>query len=221
MSAETVQLPDRAYAPYSRYQPKTLTLPVIVKASSSTQLKSYLDSIRRICGQLEEKKLIIDILSDRYWMARYEGITGQFVGQVAFDGELVFIADDPLAYAISRTSSDFNIDADPDTIEETVGGTAFAKPLFTFTAGEDLTDITLLIENIDTGEELQWEGSLSTGEELTIDVPLWIVKVEGTADMANVSGQFPRLIPGETNHIKVTGFGSLGTLNITYRDTYL
>ena len=39
--------------------------------------------------------------------------------------------------------------------------------------------------------------------------------------MATVSGDFPVLTPGMDNFIKVTGFGSLGSLNIKYRNAYL
>jgi len=221
IGADLIQLPDLSYATGSILPPKSLNLSVIVKAASSALLKSYLDSIKRICGQRQEKQLRLDILDDRYFLARYEGLNGRMISPYAFEGELVFSADDPLAFKLTETSSDFNINADPKTITEAVGGTAYVKPVYTITAGENHVGITLKIENTDTGEELQWEGDLANGEVLTIDVGLWVVKKEGTEDMADVSGQFPRLIPGEDNHIKVTGFSNTGTLNITYRERYL
>jgi phage-related protein len=220
LSAELSQGQDRAYASNLIAPPKSLPLDVIIEAVDQATLISYLDSIKRICAQREPKQLILDIMDDRYWTARFEHLTGQYLSPCVFRGELLFSADDPLAYDVSETSSDFNVDADPKTVTETVGGTGYVKPLFTLTAGEELSDITLLVENTDTGEELQWEGSLSNGEVLTIDSARCIVEKEGVADMATVSGQFPRLLPGENNHIKITGFGSLGSLNITYRNAY-
>jgi len=221
LKAETVQLPDLALAARSISPPKSISLNVFVRGSSTAQLQSYLDAIKLIVAQKEAKRLIFDVQDDRYWMARFEHLDGNLVSPIAYRGSLAFIADDPLAYKTNETSSDHNIDADPDTIVEAVGGTAYVKPVYTLTAGEALTDITLKVENTDTGEELQWQGSLAITEELEIDVGLWIVKKEGTADMANVSGQFPRLIPASDNHIKVTGFSNTGTLNIKYREAYL
>ena len=122
------------------------------------------------------------------------------------------------AYSTTETSSDFNIDADPDTIVETVGGTAITKPVWTLTAGETLTDVTIKLENVTTDEELQWTGSLVDEDELEIDSQYWTVKKNGTVDM-NITGEFPRLIAG-SNLIKVTGLSTTGTLNITYRDSY-
>jgi len=59
------------------------------------------------------------------------------------------------------------------------------------------------------------------GQTLVIDTARWIVEKVGTADMANETGQFPRLLPDFTNHIKVTGFGILGDMNIKYRNRFL
>jgi hypothetical protein len=221
LKAETVQLPDLSLATQSISPPKPIELDILVHASSLAQLQGYLDAIKLIVAQKEAKQLILDVQDDRYWMARFQHLRGQIISPIAYRGELAFVADDPLAYKTNETSSDHNIDADPDTVVETVGGTAYIKPIYTLTAGENLTDITLKVENTDTDEELQWEGSLANTEELEIDVDLWIVKKEGVADMATVSGQVPRLVPASDNHIKVTDFSNTGTLNIKYRDAYL
>jgi predicted phage tail component-like protein len=217
----SVQLPDRSYVSRPQLPPKSLNFEVVVKATTSVLLQTYLDAIRRICAQLTDKPLILDVISDRFWEARFTGMSGQRIAPSVWEGTLSFVADDPLSYSTTQTSSDFSIDADPKTITESVGGTFRAKPLYTLTAGEALNDITLLVKNVTLDEELSWEGSLSNGERLTIDVPYWIVKVEGTADMADVSGEFPGLVAGQTNYITITGFGSAGSLNIQYRDTYL
>ena len=84
-----------------------------------------------------------------------------------------------------------------------------------------LADVTIKVECVEAGEELQWTGSLANTEVLVIDVPGWRVRKEGTASMATVTGQFPRLLPASDNQIKVTGFSTTGTLNITYRARYL
>lgn len=218
-----IQLPDRAYASRPKFPAKSLNFEVVVKATSAAQLQTYLDAIRRICAQLTEKQLILDVISDRYWQARFTGMMGQRIAPSVWEGTLSFVADDPLSYATSETSSDFSIDADPDNIAETPGGSTYIKPIYTLTAGEALTDITLLVENIGTGEEFTWTGSIGNGKLFVINVTTWYASNDGSSAMSglNTGNNFPRLIPGVENTIKVTGFGSLGSLNIAYRDTFL
>lgn len=216
-----VRLHDRAYAFPSGKQPKIISLEVSVTGTSRSNLDSNLDDIKLALVTEVSKVLKRDALSGRYWNALLQLLEGNYYSATLWRGLIIFHCADPLAYANTQTSSDHDIDADPDTVIETPGGTSYIEPVYTLTAGEDLTDITLKVENIDTGEELIWEGSLDDTKELEINLPLWIVKKEGVADMDDVSGQFPRLKPAQDNHIKVTDFGSLGALNITYRDTYL
>lgn len=203
--------------------PKPITLQVSVKAADRATLKSYLDSIKQVITTEIPCNLILDSLDNRYWLAKMESVSKGFHGPKLWQGTIIFKADDPVAYATSETSSDFSIDADPKTVNEAVAGTGYVSPVYTLTAGEDLTDATIIVANLTTDETLTWEGSLSNGEELAIDVAHWIVKVEGVASMSGLdsTSKFPRLAPGETNQIRITGFSTTGSLNITYRERYL
>ena len=215
------QLHDKAYAFPSGRRPTRVSMDVVVTGTSRSNLDSNLDNIKLTIMTTTAHALKRDAVSGRYWNALLEDIKGNYESAMHWAGRLRWYYMDPLAYDNTQTSSDFNIDADPDTVIETTGGTAYIEPVYTLTAGENLAAITLKVENTDTAEELIWEGSLDDTEELEINVPLWIVYKEGVADMADVSGQFPRLKPAQANNIKVTGFSTTGTLNITYRDTYL
>jgi phage-related protein len=212
---------DISYAFQPKHPPKSIECQVSVEGSTRAVLDGYLDSIKALIVTDTAHEVILDCLPARYWLARLETLSGRYRGPRLWQGMLVFVADDPMAYDMSETSSDFNINSDPDTVEEITGGNGYILPVYTLTAGEALTDITLLVENLTTDEELTWEGSLGNGEVLTIDVEHWIVYNEGVADMDTVSGKFPRLAPGVTNQIKVTDFSDSGTLNITYRNRYL
>lgn len=363
---ENVQVGDKAYDFRAYLQPKVISVDVVV---SSATLESDLDSLSKLLNPiLGVKKLVLDKPDDRYYNAKVSGgFEYQFVGSKIAVGSIQFICPDPMAYDNDETSSDNNIDADPDTITEVTGGTGYIEPVFTLTAGtceeqssgnelyylysgsktrvgQKLTisnrtvtsltfrlfrlvaptgDVTFTIrkvsnddiiaskvwgdagdlspvpqdaevtfdtptlvneevriscefsggdvdncivinfqntdvkadeglsyydgswtdedgngndydcrysyqyaitliklENTDTEEEIQWEGSLANTEELEIDSATYMVKKEGVESMT-ISGQFPRLLPGFTNHIKVTGFDITGNLNIKYRDRYL
>jgi len=218
-----VEIADKAYDFRAYLNPRTINLDVLATGTSKANLISNLDNISKLLNPVEGvKHLTLDFPDNRFYKAKLDNpVDWEIVTHKLARAELNFICPDPLGYASSETSSDHNINADPKTVTETTGGTAYIEPVYTLAAGEALNDVTIKVENTDTGEELIWQGSLANEEKLEIDVALWIVKKEGVADMADVSGQFPRLLPGINNSIKVTGFSTTGSMKIVYRDTYL
>ena len=220
-SAPSIQLRDRSYAFDSFRPPRIIVVGVQVKAATHTALRTALDSIKEKLNWRVDKQLIFDNLSTRYWMARFNTMQGMFEGPLSWSGSIEFTCVDPAAYSTSAVSNTYNVDADPDTNVETPGGNDYIYPIYTLTAGEVLAAITLLVENVTTDEELTWEGSVGNGKLLVINTATWLVTNDGTADMDDVSGKFPRLQPGVANSIKVTDFSTTGTLNIAYRNRFL
>ena len=218
---ESQQIQYISYSFTPKKPPKIIVVDVAITGADRATLDGYLDSIKLTMVKNVVKKLTIDAITDRYWNAKLESLAGTYNGPTYWGGKIIFKADDPMAYDNSEVSSDHNIDADPKTIIEIPVGTGYINPVYTLAAGEDLTDVTIKVENLSTDEELQWTGSLANTEELEIDVATWVVKKEGVANMATVSGQFPRLAPNLANSIKVTAFSTTGTLNITYRNSYI
>jgi len=220
---ESQLIQDISYGFKPKKPPKIIRLEVTVLAADRATLDSYLDSIKSVIVTEVAKVFKLDTITDRYWNAKQTDFEGKYRAAGMWEGIVVFQADDPMAYDNTETSSDHNIDADPKTILETPGGTGYINPVYTLTAGENLTDVTIKVENLTTDEEIQWTGSLAITEELEIDVANWVVKKEGTASMSGVvsGSKFPRLAPGIANSIKVTAFSTTGSLNIKYRNRYL
>ena len=214
-----IQTKDRGYLSSVQHPSRPFDFRVAVVGTGVADVISKLDNIKKTLGTETEHQLILDVINTRYFNAILDDFDGDFTAPACWEGSLSFICPDPLAYSTTETSSDFNIDADPDTITETVGGTAITKPVWTLTAGETLSDVTIKLENVTTGEELQWTGSLVDEDELEIDCKYWTVKKNSVSAMT-ITGEFPRLIAG-SNSIKVTALSTTGTLNITYRDAYL
>lgn len=217
--SDYTQLPDKAYAWRSSLEPKSINVSIFVLAPDSATLKSYLDGIKLALNERESKQLKFDMYDDRYWLARFGSMQGQHIGQTAWQGELEFTCHDPVAYSTSEESNDYDIDVDPKTVQESASGTAIAYPVYTLTTDIGIDPATIEITSINTGYELIWEGSLSENDELEIDTVHWIIKLNDTESMENVSGKFPLLLPNTINHLKISGFS--GTLNITYRNRYL
>ncbi len=220
-SAEQAQLKDKAYSFAPTYPPKSITLECVIIGSSHADLTDKLDAVNRTLNTRASAQLILDSISDRYILALCQDISGTYETATVYRCTIACSCADPVAYAVSETESNHNIDADPKTVTETAEGTEYIEPVYLLTAGEALTDVTITVESLETLEALQWTGSLIMNDTLEIDVAGWIVKKNGVASMATVSGQFPRLLPSQDNDIKVTGFSTTGTLKITYRNKYL
>lgn len=223
--ADSVQLQDKAHAGESKLQPKEISIEIAVEGSSLANLISYLDSIKQTLNQRDDRVLKVEELyDDRYWNARFLSFSGRHRGTRIFIGTIEFRAYDALAYDNAEVSHDQSIDSDPKEFIETTGGTAIIHPVFTLTAGEALTDVTIALENTSISEgdeEIQWTGDLANGDTLEIDSVNWLVKKNGIESMATVSGRWPRLLPGVGNGIKVTGLSTTGSLHIIYRNRYL
>jgi len=198
-----------------------------VIGTSRANLDSNLDNIKRNLTTLVPAQLIFDALSTRYHMAILEMFEGNYIQQAVFRGTMRFICPDPIAYSTTENTVTQDVTADPTTLyipessAEVVGGSAFILPYWVLTAGETLSDVTIKLKNETTIEEIQWTGSLTSGQELIIDSSTWLVTKVSTASMATVTGKFPRLEPYLRNQLTVTAFGTLGTLTVIYRDGYL
>jgi predicted phage tail component-like protein len=222
-NVEIIQTKNQGYVSGEYMPPRPLDLVSVVQGTSIADLKTKLRNIVSVLRTGTEENLILDDDTSKLYKARFKGKSKlDKWGNTIWQGTLSFICPDPLAYSTTETSSDFNIDADPDTVIETVGGNAITRPVWTLTAGETLTDVTIILKNNTTNEEISWEGSLASTDTLEIDSALWTVKKNGALSMSGVdpSGKFPRLAVG-INSITVTGLSTTGTLNITYRDAFI
>jgi predicted phage tail component-like protein len=215
---DAVNLHYRAFATDSKFPPKMISLDIAVTAASVATLKTNMDTIKRILNTQTDQTLILDSLDDRYWNARFENMTGVFKG-LKFEGKLDFFCLDPCAYDNDLTSNDYTDDEEPEVIQETPGGTTLIEPVFTLTADGQQHGVTVKVNNDTLSMEIEWSGDLENGEKLVFDSSLWLVTLEGTADMSTVAGQFPVLSPGVANQIEVYDFD--GNVNITYRNKYI
>jgi predicted phage tail component-like protein len=214
------QLDTRAYASKGKRESLKIDAEFILAGSSLSDVQDKLASIKSILTAVETGELIFDYRSEIYYNAALDEIDGENLTQKYISGTMSFLCADPYGYSTTETDQTDNITTDPKAVTITVGGSALTLPVFTLTAGESLSG-PISVKNNDTGEELVWDSSMVSTDELEIDTEHWIVKKNGTASMTDVSGQFPRLLPGQDNHIVVTGFGTTGTLQTVFRSRFI
>lgn len=223
-AAQYTQLRDRGYAFDSFRPPLILGVGVSILAATHSAVLTYLDSIRGTLNHRVDKQVIFDTQTDRYWMARFDSMEGMFDAPTRWSGTIMFVCHDPAAYDITEVDTPHVINASPDEIIETPGGTDYIYPVYTLIPGDGYIAGDVLIKNLTTDEELIFtEGPIHSGEKWVIDVANWLVTMDGDAAMSEVTGKFPRLAPGIANSIKVTNLYSSvnGSLNITYRNRFL
>lgn len=217
------QLQDKGYSFRPIRKPRSVRVRFSVTGTTRTNLDSNLDSIKNIITLLVPKALMFDSLPGRHFNAILEDFSGNYGGPTLFEGRMDFTCPDPLGYLITEDDHDHDISSSPITVDEPVGGTGYTNPVYTLTAKNTLTGATIKVNNLTTEEELIWVGDLAIDGTLVIDVARMLVSKGETASMGTVTGEFPRLKPGVTNQIKVTGLyvSATGNLNILYRDAYL
>lgn len=215
------QLIDVAYPFGATRVAKPISFDIAIIGIDTTDTRLKVDLIKGILNQRDTKHLILGSRPDRFIRVQFRSLSGRYASPCVFMGDLDFICPDPVAYDITEKASVFAINADPGIVTETTGGTGSIRPVYTLTAGETLTNAMIQIECIEAVEALRWVGSLALNDVLEIDTVNWVVKKQGVESMIGVSGRFPRLLPAITNRIRVTGFGVLGTMVITYRNTFV
>jgi archaellum component FlaF (FlaF/FlaG flagellin family) len=217
-----VQLPDKGVKLESSRPPLEISLLCDVSAATHAALVTALDSIKAALIPDNLAQLTIDIISGRYWTAQCTGLEPASETAINWTGTITFLALDPVAFDSTETSSDYNIDADPKSVIETTGGNQYIEPVYTLTAGENLGEVEITLENETTGETIAVTVTMTTNDVLVIDVANWTVKLNGTEVMDGLGSDrdFPRLAANTNNTITVDGFSTTGTLNIKYRNRY-
>ena len=224
---DSVQLEDKAYSWKSRLQPLMLSVDIFVECAFLifpplffSDIHHSLRLVKEVLNQREDCQLIFSNMPETFWLARFQSLEGNLISPTHFKGTIDFLCSDPRAFWVDETVHTYAIDENPKTIQESLIGTAYVEPVYLLTAGENLPGATVTLENQTTDEELSWSGDLETNDKLEIDVALWVVRLNGIESMGNLEGIFPRMVP-VINTLQVSGFGTTGTLQITYRNAYV
>jgi len=215
-----VQLQGRSYSFRPKSPPRIISLGCTVVGDSRADLDDNLDAIKEVLRTDGVQKLELDSITDRYFSALLESFTGAYRGLSLFEGTIVFVCPEPLAYDNDPTVSPHIVESSPDSFDEVVGGNAIAVPVWKILPSAAVNG-KVTLRNDTRSEEIEWTGVLNGSTDyLEIDSETWVVKKNGVADMSSVAGKFPQLTGGATNAIETTGFTG-GTVTITYRNRFL
>lgn len=226
------------------YRQGRAILPVVMRATSMANLNTYRDSIARTLDVTNgAKKLTIDSITDRYWIAlwdseiaapnNYPGANTRFDLGFTLEGH---------AYGTTAVTGTSALATDPDDF--TISAPAGNAPATTVWYIRNETGSTytgnIRLDSSTMGEYIEWYGELgddywlrigsedangryeySLGKSTTNGgTPSALTYTDARSGVTTNGGDWPRLKVAVTNTIQVTGL-SAGTVNYSYRPRYI
>src|SRR5574343_152369 len=101
---ESKQTQDRAWAGKGQGAPSVFNLPVVIVGTSSSNLLSRVSTVRGLLDQEDECTLAFDMYTDRYWMAKFDSMTGDYTSPTTWEGTIIFTCHDRKAYATAAST---------------------------------------------------------------------------------------------------------------------
>jgi hypothetical protein len=207
------------------YDDLNLSLEGLVVGATPTLARTNLDYVMRafnpfrINPEQKTTKHDIYLYNDRYLRVLINSFDNdpEAAGRVInFRARMTAIQ--PFHKFINWTRSKTSLSSSPITFTITTVGNIYTLPIITFTpAGSNMTSCTL--ENLTSGDSMNYNATVTIAQNLVIDTDLLTVENNTVDDIANFTGDFMRLLPGD-NQIKFTGTTG-GTFRIDWQENFL
>lgn len=228
----SVDVPGRAGSWIFTEEPgdRLLSVPLDIQASSFEDRRAAVRDLAEWADVGGLSRLIFTDEPDRFHLAILDNEPDPEEWLVRSEPSLVFRAG-PYAEALAISEELINIAAFPASGSFNIDDTVHALPVVEITpTNGTLTSFTLEVN----GDALSWSGNLANGATLTISSlsdtvtlgPNTDVNLTGAFDpldisMADVSGEFPILLPGSNPwSITRTGTATTATLRFLWRERF-
>jgi phage-related protein len=215
INQQVIPLRDGAQINEALISPVQVTLKGTLNGSSPANLRDKKD--------LMFKYLLIGtqnlyIWDDRYINAQVQSLNYDYKAAMSYmPFQVTFIAGTPFWVAVSTTTNQQTISANPTSYSITTSGSAYARPIVTFIANQGGTIANFSFENSSTDESFSYIGSVALNGTLEIDCENFVVEKNNSDDIANFNGDFLRLINGAN---AMTYSGGNCTLLVTWYNRY-
>lgn len=192
-------------------------------AATPTALRTLRDTMMQTLANRTDNLYLFD---DRYVEARLISISESFVEGAALCAlDFILIFQSTLPYELGTTLQSGTLlttTSGNQTLQITNAGnyTAYAKIKVTAPSSPSIVN-DCTVTNLTTDEAFEYVGTVAVNKSLVVDgtvVPFTVTN-DGTADVANYSGDVIKLTPG-TNNIQINAVVGT-TLTVYWRDTYI
>jgi len=215
---------DGAVASPARRGARTITLDCAVKGTTLSGLRESLDTIQTGLISRAPKQLILDTMSDRYFMAiPLPPETAEFPTRRVAEMTISFRCLDPFAYPVSSSDVTATLSSNSETVEVANAGTAYSRPQVDIVLSAATDYFSVRVEAME--QALSWMGDAAAGDTIRVDnenrqVLLQPIGGDTFAEEFGVGGDFFELAPAETNEVIFDNLSG-ADVTITKKDRYL
>lgn len=216
---------DGEYITSDFWRPKYITIEGYIKTADGASMQTYIDTIKK---NLRKREQSLDITKygvfRRYtatWVngeSSFEDRRGYNINVVNY--KITFKCHYPFGSDQGYTSYSSLINTSPSNIVATHNGTVHARSIiaFVFDSATSITGIN--ITNVTTGEQIQYTGSISSGDVFIFDGEQYTAKKNDV--LISFTGSFPKCDVGSNNfQFTITGTSFSGTGTIAFKNSFL
>lgn len=205
--------------PDNHLQGKNIRVKGQVVGSTVTGARSNFDGLMKslLAWQTNEKRNVY-LYDDRVWECFLKSFDHNFKNGLQFiPFSFQLVAPDSTNRGLAKLRNRTVIAGTVTEFSLPYNGNAESKPIVSFVADQGATITTCILENLTSGENFSYVGTVPSGIALDIDCDLGTVLNSSVDSLGNWSGDFLGLVRG-TNNFRFSGQNC--TINIDYYERF-
>lgn len=211
---------EGSFIPDNRLQGKTVRVKGQVVGSDVASARNHFDGLMKslLAWQTTEKRNVY-LYDDRVWECFLKSFEHSYKNGLQFiPFSFSLAAPDATNRALAKLRKRQVISGTVTEFSLAYNGSSQSKPIISFIANQAATITTCILENLTTGENFAYTGTVPTGYALDIDCDLGTVYNSSVDSLGNWSGDFLGIVRG-TNYFRFSGQNC--TIHIDYYERFL
>ncbi len=211
---------EGSFIPDNKLQGQNIKVSGAVVGSDVVSTRTNFDNLLKslLAWQTSERRNLY-LHDDRVAEVFFKGFDWNYVnGLQMIKFSLNFSAPDATTRYLSKFRKSQVISGTVTEFNLAYNGNAKSLPIVSFVANQGATLTTCILENLTTGENFAYVGTVPAGIALDIDCDLGTVLNSSADNLSNFSGVFIGVVRG-TNNFRFSGQNC--TINIDYFERYL
>lgn len=211
---------EGSFIPDNRLQGKTINVKGQVVGSDVASARSNFDTLLKglLAWQTTEKRNVY-LYDDRVWECYLSNFSHNYKNGLQYIPFSFSLSNaDATSRGLAKLRKRQVISGSVTEFSLAYNGNAKALPVVSFIADQGSTITTCILENLTSGENFSYVGTVPTGVALDIDCDAGTVLNSSADSLGNWSGVFLGLVRG-TNNLRFSGQNC--TINIDYYERFL
>ena len=209
---------EGSFIPDNRLQGKTINVKGQVVGSDVNSARTHFDGLMKsLLSHKTTEKRYVYLYDDRVWECFLKSFNHGFKNGLQFiPFSFQLASPDATNRSLSKLRKRQSITGTVTEFSLPYNGSSLSKPVISIISGAAMT--TCILENLTTGENFAYTGTVPSGVALDVDCDIGTVVNSGLDSLGNWSGDFMGIVRG-TNNFRFSGQNC--TINIDYYERYL